>query len=136
MSKSVKIGDILKFVETPMQGKTFTTKMNVAIAANIHATKSAVEGYIEGRKKLLEKYAKKDIDGNFILSHDEYGREVHVFEDPEGYKNAHNELLETEVEVAVTMFPKEEFEKCEKNSKVDIPNIGETLAMMAFMVSD
>lgn len=94
-----------------------------AIIRNKRALRPAVSDFETQKQGIIERYAKKDENGQFIIDTES---------DPPRYTFGSNEeiisfarelevLKSIEEEVHVVKFPYSEFEKCETDNRFDIP---------------
>lgn len=84
-------------------------KASYAIAKNISKIGKELKIYEEERRKLIEKYAKKDKDGKIVA--DKAGQIV--FEDSEEWEKNITELLSIEVDIDFHKFDIQHLEGCE-----------------------
>ena len=123
----VKNITLLNFVNSALVMKKLPTKLSFAIAINADEANKKVKLYDEERKKLAEKMAKKDEEGNPVIENDHY-----IFEDENAWDEVMRELLDTEVEVAMTTVTLDDVAKCD-NPEFDTLTIPE-LSVIKFMI--
>ena len=82
----------------------------------------------EARKMLIEKYATKDADGEFITAETDDGKTTHVFEDMEAFEAEFIELAEEEIEIKYNPISLEAFG--------DILITGETIVKLGRLIKD
>lgn len=128
----LKMKDIIKFGETPLNTKKFTPKMNLAIAINAAAVEPILKGFNESYRALMDEYLEKDEDGEPITI-EENGQKFYKFTDAKAFEEAYNELQEEEVELTVKTFKEAEIVKCGEKEGLDVPTVAELAAMM-FMI--
>lgn len=99
---TVKLNDVLnseetlkKLMDVPMKGK-----VAYKIARIAREVDKESQLFNDGRNKLIEKYAERDEENNFILNNDGQAYiDIENSEKVEQFSNELKELLETEIEV-------------------------------------
>ena len=123
----VKNVEIINFANSTLANKKLPTKLSFAIAVNSEEAAKKIKVYDEERKKLAEQMAKKDEEGKPVIEDNYY-----IFEDPDAWSNTIQELLDTEVEVAMTTVTLDEVAKCDE-PEFDALTIPE-LSVIKFMI--
>lgn len=118
---------ILNFVNSAITAKKLPVKLAYGISVNLKSIELALAAYNKQREELVEKYVKKDDDGNPLVKNNYY-----VFEDKTGWDESIAELLETEAEVSITQVPEKALEKCD-NPEFDSLTVPE-LSAIQFMI--
>lgn len=106
----IKNSQMVSFLngKADIQNKKLPTKLGYAITKNIKLMNSIAEAYEEERKKILDRYAMKDADGEYVVKEGAY-----VISDLEAYGAEMQELLEIDNEMDIHMVPFSELEKCD-----------------------
>lgn len=104
----IKTETIVNFIESGLAFKNYPTSMAYKMLLNKKACDSVYEAYNEQRKKLIDKYAEKDEDGNPVVVDNRF-----QIADPEAWNKDIAELLGEEVEVTISEIPAEMLDKCE-----------------------
>ena len=118
---------ILNFVNSAITAKKLPVKLAYGISVNLKSIESALVAYNKQREELIEKYVKKDDDGNPLVENNYY-----VFEDKTGWDESIAELLEAEAEVSITQVAEKALEKCD-NPEFDTLTVTE-LSAIQFMI--
>lgn len=124
----IKNKTILDFAGLAIGDKHLPVKVSFALSVNAEAVNGALKAFNEHRRAMIEKYAKKGADGELVVK--ENG--TYDIEDVENWNKEYNELLEAEVEVAITTINMEELKKCDEGGFDDL-NLAE-INMMRFMI--
>ena len=90
-----------------LQKKNFPAKVSFAIAKNQKEISDTLQIIEEQRKKICEKYAKKDENGKAEIEGGAY-----VIQDPQGLKEEYQELMEIETEIDLQKMDEADLEKC------------------------
>ena len=77
-------------------GETLPVKVSYALTKAYRALQSELDLFNEQRKPILEKYAEKDADGEFVVENDSY-----KIADHEHFGKEINELLNVETEIEI-----------------------------------
>jgi len=121
--------EILNFANSMFGNKHLPVKIAYAISKNANAVADAVKAYDDTRKKLLDQFAKKDENGEPIITNGQYD-----IEDAEKWNEEIRELLETETEVAIHTVSIDEFEKCD-DPRYDTLTVAE-MSILKFMIAE
>lgn len=114
---------ILNFLNSNIMDKKLPIKFAYAISVNIEAIKPAFDAYNKQRVEIIEKYVKRNEDGEPVVEDANF-----VFEDTIGFNKALTELLEAEAEVNITLIKADVLEKCDE-SEYDCLTIPELMAI-------
>lgn len=110
--------------------KQLPIRIGFAINKNITTLDQIAKAYEEERVKIIDKYGKKDENGQIIKRDDgEY-----VLTDRKGYAEELNELLDIETDIQVHTVTLEEIEKCD-TGKFDALTPYE-LDLLEFMIEE
>ena len=123
----IKNRELLNFANSPLGNKQLPVKLMFAISANAEEATGKIKAYEEARKKLIDKYAKKDENGEPIVEGSNY-----VFEDHVKWNEAIQELLDAEVEMDVTTVILEDVAKCDE-AEFDSLTVNE-IGIIKFMI--
>lgn len=91
-----------------IQKKRLPIKLGYAISKNIKLMEPAAAAYEDERKKVLDKHAEKDENGEFVIKNESY-----VILNQKAYEAEMQELLEIENELELHKVPYSELEKCD-----------------------
>lgn len=91
-----------------IQMKRLPIKLGYAITKNLKLMESIATAYEEERKKILDKYAEKDSNGEYVVKNESY-----VIPKQKEYEAEMQELLEIDNEMDIHMVPFVELEKCD-----------------------
>ena len=127
--KNKEIVDFLNAYAS-MGKKTLPVRLAYAIKKNVAAVQEAAAAYTEERKDLIQRYAKKDENGEIMTENDYY-----VMEDKAGFEQDMNELLDIETEVDIHTVAIAVVEKCDDDPKYDPLTMTE-LDVIDFMLTE
>lgn len=101
---------IISFLNTyaAIKAKKLPVKLGYAIKKNVSAVTAASEAYSTERNELLERYAQKSENGQFLVNDGCY-----VIPDQEGYAKDIEELLNIETEAEIQTVSLDVLEKCD-----------------------
>ena len=119
--------ELLNFMNSQLGNKHLPVKVTFAIAANAAEADIKQKAYEESKKKLIEKHAKKDKDGNPVIEDKQY-----VFKDPVKWEKEIVELFDAEVEMNVTTVKLKDLAKCDE-AEFDSLTVNE-LSAIRFMI--
>lgn len=124
----IKNSQMVSFLngKADIQNKKLPTKLGYAITKNIKLMNSVAEAYEEERKKILDRYAMKDADGEYVVKEGAY-----VISDLEAYGAEMQELLEIDNEMDIHMVLFSELEKCD-SEQFDALSV-QDLCLLEFM---
>lgn len=124
----IKTEKIVDFIESKIAfTKKYPTGMAYKLHVNNKACKSVYDAYCEQRTALIDKYADKDAEGNLIVENNKY---TIAEENVQAWNKEIGELLNEEVEVAITEIPAEMLDKCDEYEPLSVPEI----ALIDFMI--
>ncbi len=114
--------------------------LSFTISRNMDSLRLEVERMEKERKKLCERYAEKDDDGNPAMADSvirgEKTREYKMLPEARAaFSEEYEKLLETEVEVPVSKAKREYISQCEEKERYSIPSVGH-IAAMTFMLEE
>jgi hypothetical protein len=122
----IKTEQIVNFINSGIAfAKKYPTGMAYKLHVNHKACMTIYEVYDGQRKELINKYAKKDANGEPIVENDNY-----IIENIEAWNKDITELLSEEVEVAISEIPAEMLDKCDEIETLSVPEI----ALIDFMI--
>lgn len=98
--------------------KKFPAKVSYAIMRNARVLESEYKDLDAQRIKICESYAEKDSEGKPQVKDKNY---VFLPENHEACNKEYGDLLSEEIEVDIHTIDKEELEKCDENTRYDIP---------------
>lgn len=92
--------------------------LTFAIVRNINTLQPEAKVFDEAKMKIIKKYASVDEDGKFNLTEDNH----FIFEgnNSEKCENEYKEVLESEIEVNISMVDSSVFEKCDNLTPADL----------------
>ena len=90
-----------------MDKKNLPAKVSFALARNQKAIVEVLQVMESQRKKICEKYAKKDEDGKALCENGSY-----LIEDQEGLREEYLELMEIETEIELQTIAETDLAKC------------------------
>lgn len=121
--------EILNFAKLMLGSKHLPVKIAYAIQKNAEAVKPALKAYDEIYNSKLKSYAKKDEEGEPIVTDNQY-----TIEDVESFNADITELLTIETEVDIHKVHMTEFEKLD-DPKFDALTVSE-MAILKFMIEE
>lgn len=103
-------GEVVKFVNGvgELREKKLPIKIGFAITRNLKALESVALAYEEERVKILDKYAEKGEDGEYVTEGDSY-----KIDEMDAYAKELQELLDIENDVQFQRVKMEDLEKCD-----------------------
>jgi hypothetical protein len=118
---------LIDIANVPLGQKYLPTKLSFAIAANVEEASKKIKIYDAERIKLAEKFCKRDENGDPVIEDNKY-----VFEVVIAWDKAVQELLDTEIEVAMTTVSFDDVARCDEPG-FDKLTVSE-LALIRFMI--
>ena len=91
-----------------IQKKKLPIKLGYAITKNLKQMESIAAAYEEERQKILDKYAEKDGNGEYMVKNEAY-----VIPEQKAYEAEMQELLGIDNEMDIHTVPFAELEKCD-----------------------
>lgn len=111
-------------------------KLSFAISVNFEELSKWHRHIDKERIRLLEGYADRDDDGEFVMIKTEDGQETYQLSDEnlEAFRREYGEFLEAELDVDLRMVGEEVLEQIDSNTKYTGLTVGE-MAALRFMVT-
>lgn len=106
--------------------KKFPVKVSYAIMKNEKVLESEYKDLDQQRIKICEAYAEKDSEGKALVKDEKY---VFSQKNQKACDREYKELLEEEVEIEIYTVDAEELDKCDDNSRYDVPTAADYMAM-------
>ena len=105
----VKNIELFNFINSELGNKRLPAKLSLAISVNVEEAGKKIEIYEKERIKIAEAHAKKDENGEPVIENSKY-----VIEDPVAWRKEHQELVNAEVECAMTTVTIDDITKCDE----------------------
>ena len=112
----MKNSEIVAFLNicAGLRQKHLPVRFAYAIKKNISSVQEAAAAYTDERKELIDRYAKKDENGEYLEEDNCY-----IMEDKAGFEKDMAELLGIETEVEIHTISITVVEKCDDDPKYD-----------------
>lgn len=125
----IKNRELLNFVNSQLGSKHLPVKLMFAISANAAEVDGKLKAYDESKKKLVDKYVKKDENGEPIIEGNNY-----IFDDPVKWNEGITELLEMEFEANIVTVKLDDIAKCDE-AEFDSLTVNE-IGVIRFMIEN
>ena len=125
----IKNRELVSFINSQLGDKHLPVKLMFAISANVEEVDGKIKAYDKAKKELIDKYAKKDENGEPVVEGINY-----VFEDQDKWINDITELLEMEVDVNIVSVTLEDIAKCDE-AEFDSLTVNE-ISSIRFMIKE
>lgn len=126
---NIKNSQVVSFINGTLaiQEKSLPIKIGYAIRKNLKMMEPIAAAYEEERKKILDEYAEKDGNGEYVVKNESY-----VILEQKAYEAEMQELLEITNELELHKIPYSELEKCDLD-KFDALSV-QDIALLEIMV--
>lgn len=128
----MKNSEIVAFLNTcaNLREKRLPVRLAYAIKKNMSSVQEAAAAYMDERKELVDRYAKKDENGEYLEEDNCY-----IMEDKAGFEKDMEELLGIETEVEIHTVSITVVEKCDDDQKYDALTM-EELGVIDYMLTE
>lgn len=125
----IKNRELINFVNSQLGNKHLPVRVMFAISANAEEADGKLKAYEESRKKLIDKHARKDENGEPVVEGTDY-----VFNDQDKWTEDIQELLNIEVDVNIITVKLEDIAKCDE-AEFDSLTVNE-ISVIRFMIEN
>ena len=128
----MKNSEIVAFLNTcvSLREKRLPVRLAYAIKKNMSSVQEAAAAYMDERKELVDRYAKKDENGEYLEEDNCY-----IMDDKAGFEKDMEELLGIETEVEIHTVSITVVEKCDDDPKYDALTM-EELGVIDYMLTE